>query len=421
MGHEEPAAVKPETPKPAASQARPPQAAGTGAVPQVARRRTTASRGSAPNDALAGQLRRAVLQRDLAVRQHNLDCFAKYSEDAAAKGTPLEGAADIVAKRFSKAGFKTPNTMLDALVKTKFDESKIGECSGAAAKGQAEQEHGELSRFLKAWIAARTDPRLTWNDEAKAEGNKLDNKPLPWNVPGNAEMKWNGMSILENLSQVDESTPGFTREKRCGANAVLALAIIAGPRITSYFARRVMLKALGRKDDKGETAEDRKTMGDAYNGIWPSIVAIERGNATYGHLSWIAHFAKVVMSKEPAGATTGHEVAKMAAWLDLEPSGAPIEDAAQLKSLFAGLKPGQAWILNIDSTIGNPDRRSRSIDMINHYVVLGKDANGTAFLYDPFPRVGSQVLRSGQFDPYFKSDEGIWKSVYIFARPKFGT
>jgi len=227
------------------------------------------------------------------------------------------------------------------------------------------------------------------------------------------------MAIIENLTQVDFVTPDVTHAKRCGANAVLALAIIRGPRETSYWARQVMLKALGRSKDSAETSGDRTTMSAAYNDIWPSIAAIERGDATYGHMSWIAHFAKVVMSKQPGGATTGHEVAAMSAWLGLEPSGAPIEDMQHLKTLFADLKPGQAWILNVGTDVLDPEVKIRSTKLVNHYVVLGKDASGSAFLYDPYPRVGSQVLRSGQFDPYFKSADGVWKSVYIFVRPKF--
>jgi len=80
---------------------------------------------------------------------------------------------------------------------------------------------------------------------------------------------------------------------------------------------------------------------------------------------------------------------------------------------------------------GNPDAgwdsnailSKRNLAQTNHYVVVGKDAGGQAFLYDPYPRVGTQFLRSNApqqaFWTLFENAQGDWKSVYIFARPKF--
>ena len=41
-----------------------------------------------------------------------------------------------------------------------------------------------------------------------------------------------------------------------------------------------------------------------------------------------------------------------------------------------------------------PGVMTRNLSQVNHYVVLGKDADGKVFLYDPYPRVGTQLLRS---------------------------
>jgi hypothetical protein len=69
-----------------------------------------------------------------------------------------------------------------------------------------------------------------------------------------------------------------------------------------------------------------------------------------------------------------------------------------------------------------PTTKSRNLEQTNHYVVVGKDGDGKAFLYDPYPRVGTQLIRSGDpqnFWSLFENQEGQWKSVYIFARPAF--
>jgi hypothetical protein len=63
---------------------------------------------------------------------------------------------------------------------------------------------------------------------------------------------------------------------------------------------------------------------------------------------------------------------------------------------------------------------SRNLGQVNHFVVLGKDAGGKVFLYDPYPRVGTQFLRSGDpnFWTLFETADGRWKASYLFVRPK---
>jgi hypothetical protein len=86
------------------------------------------------------------------------------------------------------------------------------------------------------------------------------------------------------------------------------------------------------------------------------------------------------------------------------------------------LKPGQSYILLAGTNVLAPETKTRNLSQVNHYVVLGKDASGKVFLYDPYPRVGTQLLRSG--DPglwtLFETADGRWKASYIFVRPKIG-
>jgi hypothetical protein len=302
---------------------------------------------------------------------------------------------------------------------TRTEREAIGVPAGAAAALLELQ--GRIGNRAVGKLLRETDPRLTYTPQAAAEGAGLDAQTLPWKVPGDESAGWDALEILSKLTQVDESAATFTDQVRCGANSVLAVAITRGPLDTEAFARGVMLKALGRSKDAAEAGEKRTVMGKAYNDIWPAIRAVGNGTATYGDLSLIAHFAKVVMSKDPTGATTGHEVTAMAALLGgMQESGAPIEDRDQLTMFVNSLRRGQSFILLVGTNVLPAGVKSRSLSQVNHFVVLGKDRDGKPFLYDPYPRVGTQLFRWGDpgFWILFQNQQGDWKASYIFVRPK---
>lgn len=277
-----------------------------------------------------------------------------------------------------------------------------------------------------ALLLRETDPRLTYTAEAVGERTGLDATPLPFTAPGsgNPDAGWNSNEILGKLTQVDESAATFTDEVRCGANSVLAIAINRGPRDTIAWARAIMRKAYGAADDKSKTDERRRTSRTLGDKVWESIARMERATATYGDLSNIAHHAKVLLSNQPEGATTGHEVAAMIGLLGgMQSSSTPLQDKAMfVEYVRNSLKKRQAYIMLVDTSVLAPTTKTRNLSQTNHYVVVGKDAGGQAFLYDPYPRVGTQFIRSSDpqaFWSLFENREGDWKSVYIFARPAF--
>ena len=271
-------------------------------------------------------------------------------------------------------------------------------------------------------LLRETDPRLTYTPAAVAEGKGLDAQKLPWTSPGNQQAGWNSEEILSKLTQVDESATTFTDEVRCGANAVLAVAITRGPFPTEVFARGVMLSARYQSEDTALPADRRKVASDAYSLIWPAIRALGKGTATYGDLSLIAHYAKVAMSKSATAATTGHEVVAMAKLIGgMRESGEPIQDKEHFAMFARGLKKGESMILLAGTNVLAPGVMTRNLSQVNHYVVLGRDSGGKMFLYDPYPRVGTQLLRSGDagFWTLFETADGRWKASYIFVRPNF--
>ncbi len=271
-------------------------------------------------------------------------------------------------------------------------------------------------------LLRETDPRLTYTPAAKAEAKGLDAQGLPWTSAGKPEAGWNSEEILSKLTQVDESGTTFTDEVRCGANSVLAVAITKGPLTTESFARGVMLNALHQSEDTKLTAERRKTTLEVYEKIWPAIRGVGNGTATYGDLSLIAHYAKVAMSEKADSSTTGHEVAAMAALVGgMRSSGEPIQDKEHFAMFARSLKKGESYIVLAGTNVLAEGVKTRSLSQVNHYVVVGRDAGGKIFLYDPYPRVGTQLLRSGDpnFWTLFETADGRWKASYIFVRPNF--
>ena len=107
----------------------------------------------------------------------------------------------------------------------------------------------------------------------------------------------------------------------------------------------------------------------------------------------------------------------------MQSSSTPLQDKDMFASYVRSLKRNQAFIMLVDTSVLAPTVKSRNLDQTNHYVVVGKDSSGRAFLYDPYPRVGTQFLRGDApqqaFWTLFENAQGQWKSVYIFARPRF--
>ena len=272
-------------------------------------------------------------------------------------------------------------------------------------------------------LLRETDPRLTYTPAAKDEAKGLDAQKLPWTSAGKPEAGWNSEEILSKLTQVDESGDDVHRRGPLRGQLGPGRRDHARARSTTEsFARGVMLNALHQSEDKKLPAERRKTTLEVYEKIWPAIRGVGNGTATYGDLSLIAHYAKVAMSEKADSSTTGHEVAAMAALVGgMRSSGEPIQDKEHFAMFARSLKNGESYIVLAGTNVLAEGVKTRNLSQVNHYVVVGRDAGGKIFLYDPYPRVGTQLLRSGDpnFWTLFETADGRWKASYIFVRPNF--
>ena len=91
------------------------------------------------------------------------------------------------------------------------------------------------------------------------------------------------------------------------------------------------------------------------------------------------------------------------------------------------LAPGQAFTLLVDIDVLAEDEPSRSLNQVDHYITVGREPDapgrkGRLYLYDPFPREGSQILYSDNpgFWVQFRTAGGRWKTVYKVTHTRPG-
>lgn len=278
-------------------------------------------------------------------------------------------------------------------------------------------------------VSSTTDPRLHYRGEGEADTPGLDTERLPFTNPSDGLAGWDAVAILNRLTQHDEEDFTFSDEVRCGANAALAVAIMAGPRQTAAFARRVAQRASGRMGmptvgRHGMTDAQRERMDRALDNLGAAMSAefaatnIGLGWASYSDLNGIAHAAKVAMTRNSRGFSFGTEVVDM-----VRGAGATTRVGRQVRSREAftrelgNLRAGDAYIVHVDTDVLAHGTTTTSTQG-NHFVTVGRLPGGgdaQYYLYDPFPRTGDQFVMStnAEFWTIFENTEGDWKWVYI--------
>jgi hypothetical protein len=284
-------------------------------------------------------------------------------------------------------------------------------------------------------VASTTDPRLGYRAAGVADTPGLDRQRLPFNDPDHPMNGWDWRTILDRLTQHDEQSFTFSDEVRCGANAALAIAIMYGPRQVLSFAAHVERIAHNRQ---GALAHPGGAPGSAQAAAFSRALdnvgaevgahfaasAIAQGYATYGDLSDIAHAAKVALTANSSGFSTGAEVVGMATaagTVTRTPRFLPIASRAAFADKMAELESGEVYIVHVDTDV-LAEGAATNINQGNHFVVVGQEPGdfGAHFLYDPYPRTGRQWTTSfnDDFWTLFETAGGTWKWVMIECKVK---
>lgn len=281
--------------------------------------------------------------------------------------------------------------------------------------------------------SSTTDPRLHYRGAGVPDTPGLGVQALPYDDRQNPLNGWDWRTILDRLTQHDEASFTFSDEVRCGANAALAIAIMHGPRSVLSFAAHVeriahsrqgALGRLGPHPTAAQTAAHERALDNlgAEAGALFGASAIANGFGTYENLNDIAHAAKVAMTANARGFSTGTETAGMAAAAGPTTNMfLPVASRVAFAGQMATLQSGEAFIVHVDTDV-LAEGAATAVGQGNHFVVVGQEPGdfGNHFLYDPYPREGRQFTTSlsDDFWTLFETPGGTWKWVMIVSKTR---
>jgi len=208
-----------------------------------------------------------------------------------------------------------------------------------------------------------------------------------------ADGKWNGGDILNHQTQLSNSDPSYTAEQqnRCGPAAVLGSQVMKGQNATGDLVGKLSAKV---------TDPEAKAELNAIQG------RIKDGTASHDDLSRVQHhmyrqyhvpgekpgLSPAQLSQMEQDLTGG--VKKEMGLADFD-NGSSFRTTARdrsgveespdkMQARLESLQPGQSFVQFIDTDGDNKN---------NHYVLMGKDANGRSYTYDPMPKTNQpQVI-----------------------------
>lgn len=207
--------------------------------------------------------------------------------------------------------------------------------------------------------------------------------------------KWNGTVILNGQTQFSQSdkSAAAEQEHRCGPAAVLASQVMKGPDATGKMVGNLSARYPEGSPERHELDGIQKRIGE--------------GTATHQDLSRVQHlmYQQYHPKNQDPGLTpaqvtqmekdlTGVKMDSKLADFDNGSSFRTTtnEGVAESPDRMAGrlqnLKPGQSFVQFVDTDGDNK---------ANHFVLMGKDADGQAYAYDPGSKVNQpQMVFQGE-------------------------
>ena len=226
-----------------------------------------------------------------------------------------------------------------------------------------------------------------------------------------ADGKWKGGEILNGQTQISKDDPSssYEQEKRCGPSAVLGSQVMKGQQATGDMVGKLSAKVA---DQEGK---------DELNAIQKRV---QDGSATHADLSRVQHYMyqqyhtpgekpgltpKQVtqMESDLTGVNKPMTIADYdngASFRKTDPNAGVEESPDRMKARLENLKPGQSFVQFVDTDGDNKEA--------NHFVLMGKDAQGQSYAYDPMPKTNQpQVVYQNQrpqaYEQYAGGSMGI--------------
>jgi hypothetical protein len=323
------------------------------------------------------------------------DVYEQHADAVAAAVVRGESAEALLDRRASASGTLSRGVQRDdgPLAAPQAQVGAAGSRAVQLTPRQTPHSHGNLD------YETDPDPNATGDPEERRGG-------LPFTERG-----WNAEEILSHLTQIDSQASTETDLHRCGAASVLAIHIQAGPDATARTAERThasfsaWIQANQAQWDDATRAR-RETARAAVGAV---AGRIRRRSAGYGDLQQLANAIKLVA---PSG--TGPTVNEdFDTYRELGGGG---QGSRRLRAFVGGSHTGVRRVRSLAEALGrernqgfilgvNIDERETRTD---HAVSFGANAEGRVYLYDPWPRRGSQLLYwpSPEIDDYFQGADG---------------
>lgn len=285
-------------------------------------------------------------------------------------------------------------------------------------------DQADLTRASGGQPVRTPDPRLGHN--APPTGPDPENPGPTTRLPYrgvDAGSDWDGAAVLARWTQLDGDPNTHSDPFRCAANAALAPRILAGMPPTSDYGEALREEGI-RKAADPMFASKKDDMVKA--GAQASIAAanLRLAFGTYGDLSRIADAGKRIVTENPLGSSSAVEAGRLntvASTGRQDVDSARPRSIEQVYELCAMLRPGQAWTVLIDLE----DVEATDPSQTDHVITVGcfpnklPEERDAIYLYDPFPRTGSQlVLKDSQIDlfrSYFERSMGQGMKMALFV------
>ncbi|MCB0611993.1 MAG: DUF4157 domain-containing protein [Phaeodactylibacter sp.] len=361
--------------------------------------------------------------------EHPEDVNFCYEEETNRVGIFGSGAEDYLREHFVAGDFDSERFDLEVEEEDYFvvEESRLDEIA-------QEQIARDLSIIVDRRVLLTRRPSIPRDTEIISGSELL------------APNGWNGEVILENFTQYDTSSISRADQYRCSINSFLAAHIIDGSEAIANVASETLGYMLRIIQDETLDEDIRDRVRDQLRGV---RILAERDMrlANFSHLSTLADALYIVLhqnriqdlfnqGEDQSLGTLSRELQ------GLEPLGHSrvssvstfIGDLFSIESRFRGRlavsglpRPGEYFGMesfrrivqqlsdyqSVALVIGVP---YESVELegiryvregrITHDIALVVNESGQVFVYDPYPRQGSQLLRVNlddliEFEPYF--------------------
>jgi len=274
----------------------------------------------------------------------------------------------------------------------------------------------------------KVNPALKHQVKKNSKGEFVDpESPQPHTtLPYITTEAWRGEAILRRWTQVDRVEQTETDGDRCAANAMMASRIMMGPQAVLRLADRVSRDFGGMLASSVSDPAYRDKLLGISDGLALGVAALQLGAGTYESLHYLSDAIKVMYTVNAKGGTAGFE-AQVMNGLEAEVA----DRGGHVPTNMNGvdhwcnqLAPGESWLVQVDTDVSPPGQSAKS-GHADHFVTIGckpgkTPEEGGVYLYDPWPRKGSQTImrdtQRNEFIEYFIDHHGGIKYTEFLSR-----